>query len=211
MQAPNETSAVRRAYDVLRKAANAKPFLDVDAREDLLSRLEKMLLKHRDDIVKAIDDDFGHRNETESLVADVFLPLDGVRDARKHVREWMHRRTVGVHPLFIPSHAFIEPVPLGVVGDPLPVELPGEPGARARRRRVRRRQPGADQALRADPQDLRVDRADGERLLPPRGVLGGAGRPRRGAGRSPRCPSITCSSPGPPRPAAWWRRPRPRT
>jgi len=115
MQAPNETSAVRRAYDVLRKAANAKPFLDVEAREDLLARLEKMLLKHRDDITKAISDDFGHRNETESLVADVFLPLDGVRDARKHVREWMHRRTVGVHPLFIPSHAFIEPVPLGVV------------------------------------------------------------------------------------------------
>ena len=115
MQAPNETSAVRRAYDVLRKAANTKPFLDADTREDLLSRMEKMLLKHRDDIVKAINEDFGHRNETESLVADVFLPLDGVRDAKKHVREWMHRRTVGVHPLFIPSHAFIEPVPLGVV------------------------------------------------------------------------------------------------
>ena len=115
MQAPNEVSAARRAYDVLRKAADAKPYLDADAREDLLSRLEKMLLKHRDDIVKAINDDFGNRVETESLVADVFLPLDGVRDAKKHVREWMHRRTVGVHPLFIPSHAYIEPVPLGVV------------------------------------------------------------------------------------------------
>ena len=115
MQAPNDTSAVRRAYDVLRKAADAKPWLDAEAREDLLSRLEKMLLKHRDDIVKATSDDFGHRVETESLVADVFLPLDGVRDAKKHVREWMHRRTVGVHPLFIPSHGYIEPVPLGVV------------------------------------------------------------------------------------------------
>jgi coniferyl-aldehyde dehydrogenase len=115
MQAPNETSAVRRAYDVLRKAANAKPYLDADAREDLLARLEKMLLKHRDDVVKAINEDFGNRVETESLVADVFLPLDGVRDAKKHVREWMHRRTVGVHPLFIPSHGYIEPMPLGVV------------------------------------------------------------------------------------------------
>ena len=115
MQAPNEISAVRRAYDVLRKAADAKPYLDADAREDLLSRLEKMLLKHRDDIVKAISDDFGHRVETESLLADVFLPLDGVRYAKKHVREWMHRRTVGVHPLYIPSHGYIEPIPLGVV------------------------------------------------------------------------------------------------
>ncbi len=124
MQAPNEISAVRRAYDVLRKAADAKPYLDAEAREDLLTRLEKLLLKHRDDIVKAISDDFGHRVETESLVADVFLPLDGIRDARKHVREWMHRRTVSAHALFIPSHAYVEAMPLGVVAILAPWNYP---------------------------------------------------------------------------------------
>ncbi len=115
MQAPNETSPVRRAYDVLRKAATEKAYLDADAREDLLHRLEKLLIKHADDIVDAISEDFGHRVPFESRSADVLIPLDGARQARKHVREWMARRTVGSHPLFVPSHAFIEPVPLGVV------------------------------------------------------------------------------------------------
>lgn len=115
MQAPNEVGAVRRAYDVLRKAANEKSFLDAEAREDLLLRLEKLIVKYADDIVKAISDDFGHRVAFESRSADVLIPLDGAKAARKHVREWMQRRTVGSHPLFVPSHAFIEPVPLGVV------------------------------------------------------------------------------------------------
>ena len=115
MQAPNETSAVRRAYDVLRKAADAKPFLDADAREDLLERLEKMMVKYREDIAKAISDDFGHRVRFESLSADVLIPLDAARHARKHLREWMQRRTVPSHTMFTPSHAYIQPVPLGVV------------------------------------------------------------------------------------------------
>lgn len=115
MQAPNEASTVQRSYDVLRKAANAKAYLDADAREDLLERLAKLLVKYEDDIVKAISDDFGHRVPFESRSADVLIPLDGARQARKHVREWMQRRTVGSHPLFVPSHAFIEPMPLGVV------------------------------------------------------------------------------------------------
>lgn len=124
MQAPHETSAVRRAYDVLRKAADAKSYLDADAREDLLARLEKMLIKHRDDIVKTISEDFGSRVRFESLSADVLIPLDSARQGRKHVREWMQRRTVPSHPMFTPSHAFIEPVPLGVVGILAPWNYP---------------------------------------------------------------------------------------
>lgn len=124
MQAPNETGAVRRAYDALRKAANEKAYLDADAREDLLSRLEKLLAKYEDELIQAISDDFGHRVAFESRVADVLLPLDAARHARRHVREWMQRRTVGTHPLFIPSHAYVEPVPLGVVAVIAPWNYP---------------------------------------------------------------------------------------
>lgn len=116
MQAPNETSAVRRAYDVLRKAANERPFLDADAREELLERFIRLFVKYESDIVTAISDDFGHRVRLESMTADVMIPLDGARYAKKHVREWMQRKPVNTSPLFIPSQAFIEPVPLGVVG-----------------------------------------------------------------------------------------------
>ncbi len=124
MQAPNETSAVRRAFDVLRKAANEKPYLDAEEREDLLSRMIAMLQKYEQQFVDAISDDFGGRVRLESLIADVMIPIDGARFARTHLREWMQRRPSSTHPLFIPSFAFVEPVPLGVVGVVAPWNYP---------------------------------------------------------------------------------------
>lgn len=115
MQATNETSAVRLAYDVLRKAYQQRPYLSAEEREDLLSRLEQLILKYEDELVQAMSDDFGYRVAFESRVADVLIPLDAARHARKHVREWMQRRTVNSHPLSIPSHTYVEPIPLGVV------------------------------------------------------------------------------------------------
>ncbi len=124
MQAPNETSAVRRAYDELRKAANLRPYLEADAREDLVDRLIKLFVKYEADIVTAISDDFGYRVRLETLAADVWVPLDGARYARRHLREWMQRRVVNANPLFLPSQAYVQPVPLGVVGIIAPWNYP---------------------------------------------------------------------------------------
>lgn len=124
MQAPNETSAVRRAFEVLRQAANDKPFRDADEREELLTRLITLLQRYEQAIVDAISEDFGGRVRLESLIADVMVPLDGARYARSHAREWMQRRPVATSPLFIPSQAFVEPVPLGVVGIIAPWNYP---------------------------------------------------------------------------------------
>jgi len=115
MQAPNDTSAVRRSYDVLRKAASDRPYPDADTRDDQLRRLAEMIKKYDDEMVKACSDDFGFRVAMESRTADVLISLDAARGARTHLREWMMRRTVPTHPMSIPSHVYIEPMPLGVV------------------------------------------------------------------------------------------------
>ncbi len=124
MQAPNDQDLVRKAYERLRKAADDKPWLDADAREDLLARLERALVKYKAEIVATIREDFGHRAEMESLIADVLIPLDSARLARKHFREWMRRRPVPAHPLTVPSHVYVEYMPLGVVGVIAPWNYP---------------------------------------------------------------------------------------
>jgi acyl-CoA reductase-like NAD-dependent aldehyde dehydrogenase len=124
MQAPNDLSAVQRAFDQLKKAATERPWLDADAREDLLDRLIRMQVKHKDDVVAAIREDFGHRAHMESLIADILIPIDSARFARKHLREWMRRRTLPAHPLTIPSHVYVEYMPLGVVGVIAPWNYP---------------------------------------------------------------------------------------
>jgi coniferyl-aldehyde dehydrogenase len=115
---------VRRAYEILRQAANAQPYLEAAARRDRLDRLERLLVVHAEDIVRAISEDFGHRVPFESRSADVLLPLSGVRHARRHLRRWMRRRRVGPHPLFLPSRAWVEPMPRGVVAILAPWNYP---------------------------------------------------------------------------------------
>ncbi|MBL8920090.1 MAG: aldehyde dehydrogenase family protein [Myxococcaceae bacterium] len=122
MQAPFDP--VQRAYDRLRAAQRAAPNPSLAEREDRLERLDALLVEHRDDFARAAASDFGRRTRAETLIADVFLTLDGVRYARKHVKAWMTRRPERAHPFFLPSKAFVEFLPLGVVGIIAPWNYP---------------------------------------------------------------------------------------
>jgi len=124
MQARNQVSEVQAAYERLRRAQVAAPFPSADEREDRLERLAKLLVRYRDDFARAVSDDFGTRARVETLMADVMTTVDGVRDARRHVREWMKRQPVAPHPFFLPSRAFVEYLPKGVVGVIAPWNYP---------------------------------------------------------------------------------------
>ena len=85
-------------------------------RIDRLDRLDGLISQRRKEIVAAIDGDFGGRSEHETLLADVMLTLDSVREARGSVTGWMKPRPVSPNPYFQPSRTFVEHLPLGVVG-----------------------------------------------------------------------------------------------
>ena len=109
------TQNVQSAFDRLRVAATRAPMPSAEERDDRLARLEKLLVKERETFVAAIAEDFSGRSRGETLSADVLLTLDGVRYARKHLREWMKRTPVSPNPLFLPSRAWVEYLPRGVV------------------------------------------------------------------------------------------------
>ncbi len=112
---PEGQQKVQALFEKLKKGYRAQPNPTAKEREDRLDRLDRMLVKHKDELVAAISDDFSGRSRHESLLADVVLTLDGIREARRHVREWMRRRPVDPSPYFLPSRAYIEPMPKGVV------------------------------------------------------------------------------------------------
>ncbi len=120
MQAP--VPPVQRAYERLKQAAVGVP--SFDERDDRLERLERLMVERREDFVRTIAEDFGRRARVETLSTDVLLTVDAIRYARRHLREWMKRRPVRPHPFFLPSSAYIEHRPRGVVGIIAPWNYP---------------------------------------------------------------------------------------
>lgn len=120
MQAP--VPSVQRAYERLKQAAVGAP--SFDERDDRLERLERLMVERREDFVRTIAEDFGRRARVETLSTDVLLTVDAIRYARRHLREWMKRRPVRPHPFFLPSSAYVEHRPRGVVGIIAPWNYP---------------------------------------------------------------------------------------
>ncbi|HEX7665356.1 MAG TPA: coniferyl aldehyde dehydrogenase [Polyangiaceae bacterium] len=87
-----------------------------EQRLDALDRLEKMLLGHKHDFVKAISEDFGNRSKHETLLAEVFITHGSIKYAREHLREWMDVEPRDVGAVFLPARVEVMNQPLGVVG-----------------------------------------------------------------------------------------------
>ncbi len=81
-----------------------------------LRALEKLLLDNKAAIVDAISRDFGNRSRHETLIAEIFVAVEGIRHILSHLRAWMEpeRRQVGW--AFLPATAKVVYQPLGVVG-----------------------------------------------------------------------------------------------
>jgi coniferyl-aldehyde dehydrogenase len=114
---PNRSGTpVQHAYDRLRAAYRVTPFPSRAERENRLDRLEQMLRANQEIFIDAISADFGHRSRHETLLADVMITLEAIREARKHVGEWMQREPVRPKWFFLPSQSWVEHLPRGVVG-----------------------------------------------------------------------------------------------
>jgi coniferyl-aldehyde dehydrogenase len=87
--------------------------------EDRIASLEKLeaaLLRHKDAVADAISRDFGNRSRHETLIAEVFVTLNGIKYVKTHLRDWMKAEMRNVEWTFLPGSAEVVYQPLGVVG-----------------------------------------------------------------------------------------------
>ena len=90
-----------------------------------LKALGRLVRENQDAIVAAINADYGNRSEFETLFAEVFGVLDGVRYASKRLKGWMKPRRRHVDLLtFAGARNRLIPQPLGVVGVIVPWNFP---------------------------------------------------------------------------------------
>jgi coniferyl-aldehyde dehydrogenase len=116
--------ALRAALQRTRTATRLRGTPTCETRLAWLETLEKMLLRRKEDIAKAISQDFGNRSRVESYVSEVVVTVEGIRHTRAHLKEWMLTRKADVSWLFQPGRAETIPQPLGVIGIIAPWNYP---------------------------------------------------------------------------------------
>ena len=100
----------------LQKGAFLKGAPDYSQRLESLKLLRKAVLRRQPELLQAVSEDFGGRAHEETLALELFPLYDQIRHARRHLKKWMKRRYVRSSWFLMPSRAFYQYQPLGVVG-----------------------------------------------------------------------------------------------
>ena len=112
----NRTIALQQLLKRQRAAFQMNPMPSAGQRKGHLNQLASALKAFRHRLAEAVDMDFSGRSRDETLLAEIFPSLEGIRYAVDHVDRWMRpdRRRVGL--IFQPAQARVLYQPLGVVG-----------------------------------------------------------------------------------------------
>lgn len=120
---PAENEA-QRVFTLQREAYLAHPYPSLEERKESLRKLDRILVENADAIAEAINADFGHRAIEETLMAEVFGTVDGIRHTIKHVAKWMKPQKRSVSITFAGGSNTVIPQPKGVVGIVSPWNYP---------------------------------------------------------------------------------------
>jgi coniferyl-aldehyde dehydrogenase len=89
---------------------------DYQRRMQALAALRDGVYARQDELLDAISVDFGGRAHEETMALELFPLYDQIRHARRHLRQWMRRRSMRSSWFLQPSRAFYQYQPLGAVG-----------------------------------------------------------------------------------------------
>lgn len=118
------SALVREPYDRLRAAWVSSPPPTLGQRSAALERLATWVLDHRDEIATTISQDFGGRSKYETLLAEIWVVVTGIRHAQRHLRKWMRPERRRTYWVLQPASARVLRQPLGVVGIIAPWNYP---------------------------------------------------------------------------------------
>ena len=125
IQSSSVSAILQASLSDQRAAYFDKPTPDYAQRKSDLLALKALLSENLDDIVEAINADYGNRSKHETIFAEVISVTDCINDTIKHLKKWMkvQRRHVD-KTMFFGAKNRVIPQPLGVVGLIIPWNFP---------------------------------------------------------------------------------------
>jgi coniferyl-aldehyde dehydrogenase len=112
-QEPQSTGTIFAAQCEAFRRAGAP---NLTERRDDLARLRRAVKDSAEEIAAAISADFGNRSQHETMLAEVWPILAGIRHTSKHLARWMKPQSKPVPLELWPGRAQIIQQPVGVVG-----------------------------------------------------------------------------------------------
>ena len=93
-------------------------------RIEALIRLKSALLENSQVLMDALNEDYGHRSQQDSLMADILPSINLIKDTLKNLKRWMKpsKRRAGL--LLAPASVHVHYQPLGVIGIMVPWNFP---------------------------------------------------------------------------------------
>ncbi len=93
-------------------------------RIDRLDRLHHAMLANREELIAAVDADFGGRASAETMLIEFFPILEGIHHNKKHLKKWMRTSPRRTPRTLVGARAEVHYQPLGVVGIVVPWNFP---------------------------------------------------------------------------------------
>ena len=118
------TDALQAMLNTQKNAYRQAPAPSAQTRIELLKRLKVALLSHKDNLVTALNEDYGQRPTQDTLISDIMPCVMNINYTVKRLKKWMkpQRRHAGL--LLAPASIEVHYQPLGVVGIMVPWNFP---------------------------------------------------------------------------------------